>query len=356
MHDIFEPAEMARVTAPLERAWTLPPAAYTEPAVFAAEAARIFQREWQCVARADQVADPGDFRCVDLLDQPVVVVRGQDGRIRTFSRICLHRAMPVAEGSGNATRFVCPYHHWTYELDGRLRSAPMMEGAEGFAPSECRLPQLRTEVWQGFVFANLDPHCAPLAPRLAELDPLIGNYDFSALVTVDTLAFDSPWNWKILVENFMEAYHHVGIHRTTFEPTYPARDSFVEDNHGAPWALLHMPGRDPDDELLAGCVFPDLLFAATGGTVVWYELRPTAHDSMTLYIHALLRPEEAEELDAAGREMLKQTLSHVHTEDIAANRGPWQGLNAPLTAQGRLSPYEKAIWQFNQYWCARMWP
>lgn len=367
----MDAAELDRVCAPLDQAWTLPPRAYTDPAVFAAEKAHIFAGGWVCVARADQLANIGDYRCVDLLDQPIVVVRGRDSTIRALSRVCLHRAMPVAEGAGNANRFVCPYHHWTYELDGRLRSAPMMQGASGFEAARCRLPELRVEVWQGFVLVNTNPDALPLAEALAGLDGCLANYRIDELVVVDSQAFDSPWNWKLLVENFMEAYHHIGTHRHTLEPLYPARTSYVVDNGNAPWALLRMPGRPGDEdhgglppfpgltererrELIAGCVFPSLLFAASGTTVIWYQLEPRTHDRMMLQIHLLVRPEVAAALDEDARVVLRETVRAVHLEDIGANEGPWRGLQAPLTRQGRLSPYEKAIWQFNRWWAGRV--
>ena len=181
---MFTEQEWDRVRRPLSGAWTLPPAAYTAADVFAAEVRRIFYRDWICVARTTQVPAPGDYLCAALaglaaialdppsrqegqpvhevvptvraprVDQPIVVSRDHSGELHALSRICVHRAMPVAEGSGNASRFVCPYHNWTYELDGRLRSAPMMEGADGFDPARCRLPRLGLEVWQGFVFVN----------------------------------------------------------------------------------------------------------------------------------------------------------------------------------------------------------
>jgi phenylpropionate dioxygenase-like ring-hydroxylating dioxygenase large terminal subunit len=367
----IDAAALARVQQPLSRAWTLPPQAYTAPAVFAAEAERLFRRQWLCVARADELPEPGDYRCLDLVDQPIVLVRGRDGELRALSRICLHRAMPVAEGAGRVTRFVCPYHHWTYELDGALRSAPMMDGVEDFDARACRLPALRTEIWHGFVFVNGDPDAAPLAPALSGFDTLLRNYRLDDLVVVDTQQFDSPWNWKILVENFLEAYHHIATHRHTLEPVYPARRSFVEDNGGAPWALLRMPA-DPSahgdgglpvfadlteqqrHELIAGCVFPTFLLAATASTVVWYHLEPAAHDRMTLRIKLLLRPEVAAVLDDAARAAVRDAVRAVHLEDIPVNEGPWRGLQAPLTRQGRLSLFEKAIWQLNQWWAAHI--
>lgn len=356
---------LQRVRNPLEEAWTLPPVAYTSAQIFENERETLFSNGWLCVGRMEQFADVGDYRCIDLPAQPIVVVRGHDDEIRAFSRVCLHRAMPLAEGTGNATRFVCPYHNWTYELTGQLRSAPMMEGARGFDPKKCRLPMLAVEIWQGFVFVNVDPEAEPLATQLAELTTVIANYEFDQMVVVDTIEFDSPWNWKILVENFMEAYHHIGTHKTTFQPVYPARMSSIDDNNGKPWVLLRMPAKpehvtedsvfpklqaEEKDQLLAICVFPTLLFAASATGAAWYQLEPSAHDQMTLRIHAMTTPATAEALDEASRIELMATLRTIHEEDIEANRGPWLGLNGALTTQGRLSAYEKAIWQLNQLW------
>lgn len=366
---LLDETELNRVRAPLPQAWTLPPAAYTDADVFAAEKAGIFSKDWLCVAREEQLAEIGDYQCVDLFDQPIVVVRGRDSQLRALSRVCLHRAMPVAEGGGNTTRFVCPYHNWTYELDGQLRSAPMMDGVEDFETGKCRLPELKLETWQGFVFVNLDAEAEPLAPQLAGLAALIENYDFGEMAVVETIEFDSPWNWKILVENFMEAYHHIGTHKSTFEPTYPARQSLVEDNQGEPWVFLRMPGKSaaaPEDvllpkltaqqqtELVAICVFPTLLFAASANGGAWYQLEPTAHNRMRLRIHALMPGEIASGLDAAARQEIISMIRVVHEEDIEANEGPWRGLNAGLTSQGRLSLFEEGIWQLNQLWLDRL--
>ena len=369
--------EIARAREPLERSWTLPPAAYTDVDVYEAEKRTIFTRDWICVARVDQLPSPGDYACVDLLDQPIVVTHGLDGKLHAISRICLHRAMPVAEGRGNTTRFVCPYHNWTYELDGRLRGAPMMEGAEDFDAGKCRLPGLRLEEWNGFIFVNRDANAAELAPQLEGLARLIENYEFGHLVVVATTEFDSPWNWKILVENFMEAYHHIGTHKNTFQPLYPARDSVVVDNNGAPWTFLRMPGNSIAEEesaahqgpavfprlteaeqnqLLAMNVFPTLLFAVSATGAFWYQLEPSSHDAMRLRIHFLLPPGIASGFDDKRRAETIEAVRMIHTEDIEANEGPWRGLHAAMTSQGRLSTFEKAIWQLNQLWLDRVIP
>lgn len=346
---------LQRVRQPLERAATLPPAAYTRPEVFPAEVAAIFRREWQCVARVDQLAGTGDFLCADLAGLPIVLTRARDGALRALSRICLHRAMPLIAGSGNVPRLVCPYHNWTYDLDGSLRSAPMMEGIEGFDTRTCRLPSLAVEVWNGFVFVNPDPAAPPLAPRIEVLAGKLAGYRCGQRVRAGSATFDSPWNWKLLVENFIEAYHHTGTHRQTLEPLFPARAATVEDNAGAPWALLRMPGHAVDGNtaaspLLAAAVFPTLLLAASAEGVYWYQLEPAAHDRMRLTIHLLLLPEQRDAAGADGVRQLMEQVCHIHREDLEALEGVWEGLHSPLADQGRLSLHERAIWQFNRFW------
>jgi nitrite reductase/ring-hydroxylating ferredoxin subunit len=368
--------ERSRIRATLEAAWTLPPHAYTDPEVWEREVERIFHHDWVCVARADQLPEPGDQLAVDLVGQPIVLTRDEAGRIRALSNVCRHRAMPLVDGRASGRRLVCPYHLWSYELDGSLHTTPLMEGCVDFDRDDHRLPELAVELWEGFVFVSLAADPEPLGPALEPLRRRIAGYGMGDLVVADTIEFESPWNWKLLVENFMEAYHHLGPHRETFQPIYPAARSTVPDNEGGPWALLEMPGvprgdedgdgrhgmpflpglaREQRSDLLAACVFPTLLFALSPTLAVWYELVPRDHDDMLLRIHLLLPPAT---LAIPGmREaipLITDDVRGVHLEDIAVNEGPWRGLHAPLADQGRLSLLEKAIWQLNQLWLDRI--
>lgn len=345
---------IALAQRPLAEASTLPPAAYIDARTFELEKAAIFQRGWQCVGRVQQVREPGEYFCVDLQDQPIVVARDRQGELHALSRVCVHRGMPVASGAGQATRFVCPYHKWTYELDGRLRSAPMMDGAS-FQTTDCQLPRLSLEVWQGFIFVNLDPDAQPLVPQLSGLNKLVENYGFESMEVATTLHYDSPWNWKILVENFIEAYHHIGTHKDSLEPIYPARDSSVPDNTQQPWVYLDMPGITDGEghthHLFAAAVFPTFMFAASSrGGGAWYQMEVDAHDHFNLSIHGLVPQGASEQMDEADIAAVQATLQGVHEEDIGANLGVWQGLKAPLAQAGRLSTFEAAIWQLNQIW------
>ena len=366
---LLDPQQIDAARAPLQCASTLPTGAYTSPEVFELECLQVFESQWLCVARADQVAQPGDFLVVDVPHQPIVITRDAAGQLHALSNICLHRAMPLASGSGNTQRLTCPYHLWTYELNGALRSAPMMDGAENFDAQACHLPRVQIEQWHGFLFVNLDPAAPALAPQLTGLDALIRNYRFADLVIADTLHFDSPWNWKILVENFMEAYHHIGPHQASLQPAFPAREATVPDNDGQPWSFLNMPGvpataegpspfpdLNPEQRasLFAAAVFPIGLIAASNNSGVWYQLTVRDVDYFDLDIHLLLPPNAISSMTDADLAHARQLLEQVHGEDIGVNAGTWRGLNASLTRPGRLAPGEKAIWQLNQLWLERM--
>lgn len=362
--------EVANVSAPLERAWTLPPAAYTSQETGALEKERVLRRNWIPVGRVEQVSNAGDYLSLDLLDQPIMIVRGADGVIRVMSRVCLHRSAPLVDGSGNKKLFVCPYHAWSYRNDGQLNKAPLMDGAESFDEKDCRLPQLRTEIWNGFILINFDDQAKPFAPQVTKFGEYFRNYRFDEMKIIRTLEFDSHWNWKVLVENFMEAYHHIAIHSRTFEPVFHARDSKIVDL-GEPCSILHMPsakGQVPEGfplieglekwqqtDLIAAVAFPFFLFAVQGNALVWYQVLPEGQDKLLLKIHFCV-PESSLGLkdfeDLA--EQAAQMTSAIHHEDIEANDMVWNGLTSPLAKQGRLSPLEKSIWQLNQWWLGEM--
>lgn len=362
--------EIERVRKPLTDAYTLPPKAYLSEEVFAREETRIMRKSWIPLARVDQITEPGQYMSLDLFGQPVMVVHGTDGDFRVMSRVCLHRAAPIAEGDGKRKLFTCPYHAWSYDTTGQLIRAPLMAGAEGFSEKDCKLPQIRSEIWNGFILVNLDPDAEPFAPQVSDYSDYFSKFKLGDMVVTRTLEFDSPWNWKVLVENFMEAYHHIATHAQTFEPIFHARDSKIPDSTG-PWSILHMPsahdepalGLPPIEgledwqkrDLFASVLFPHFMLAFQGNGAAWYQVFPQAPDKMLLKIH-LLSPRTHLALDgfAEASEASAGMVSVIHQEDIDANDKVWEGLKAPLTKQGRLSPLEKSIWQMNQWWLDRM--
>ncbi len=206
-----------------EQGFSLPGVFYTDPAWHEVEREELFLQHWFCVGRQEEVGRPGDYFCFDQAGEPILVVHGRDGVIRALSNVCRHRGSTVAEGRGNTKKFMCPYHHWAYDTSGQLLNAPQMAAHEAFEVGQCRLPELKCELWLGFIFVNLNPRAVSIARHLAPLERVIRNYHLEQM-TLRYLA-DEVWevNWKCLLENFMEGYHLTPLHRETLHKVNPSR-------------------------------------------------------------------------------------------------------------------------------------
>ena len=188
---------------------TLPWSWYTDPAVLRLEQERIFRRFWQYVGHVGDVPEPGSFAATRVGDVPVLLVRDEERALRAFVNVCRHRGSIVCEGSGRRATLQCPYHAWTYGLDGRLLNAPRMEREGGMETDELGLVALGLETWGPFVFVNPDPDAAPLSEFLEDVPERIAG----AGIDLDTLPFhlhadrEYDANWKICIENYLECYH-----------------------------------------------------------------------------------------------------------------------------------------------------
>jgi phenylpropionate dioxygenase-like ring-hydroxylating dioxygenase large terminal subunit len=211
------------VGLPYDQARSMPGAFYTDPRVLALEREQLFMREWICVGRREEVAEPGDYMAVRICDEPVIVFHGRDGVIRALSNVCRHRGTVMASGRGNKQRIVCPYHHWSYDDAGRLLAAPRMAKRADFDPGSCRLPEFACTIWQGFVFVSLASDPPALAPRLAALEDMIRPYHLEQAVL--RYVADEVWqtNWKCMLENFMEGYHLSALHHQTLHKVNPTK-------------------------------------------------------------------------------------------------------------------------------------
>ncbi len=208
---------------PYSRATSLPGSFYTDPDWLQIERDELFASDWFCVGRVEEIARPGDYFTIDQVGEPILVVHGRDGKIRALANVCRHRGTAVASGSGNAKKFLCPYHHWAYDTRGQLLNAPQMDAHEQFDRADCRLPSLACETWRGFIFVSLQPEPDDLLNGLAPLDAVIGNYHLEDMVTRYAAEEVWPTNWKCLLENFMEGYHLTPLHRHTLHKVNPSR-------------------------------------------------------------------------------------------------------------------------------------
>jgi phenylpropionate dioxygenase-like ring-hydroxylating dioxygenase large terminal subunit len=390
---------------PLNRAVTLPAQAYTSEEFFAWETDHLLRAGWQCVAHVSQIPAPGDFLNLDLLGEPLIVVHGKDGVIRVLSRVCPHRSMDIMpEGfgydghstaqspdgkpdCGHTRLFLCPYHAWTFELDGGLKACPEMHQAENFCRDDFFLKPFASEIWQGFIFVNLDGSAPALAGSLGEMAADIAAYRLPEMKLVIAREWDCPFNWKVLVENFMESYHHLGIHHKTLQPMMPARDSWTEQERRA-YVRSHLPYKDSvreeyrafesrgdfstampplpglsDRQKSEWGLFlapPTFLLATAPDRVIWYRLQPLGPDRLKLMTTTLVAPEVlARENFEVLRQGVAKQLVDFHLEDMQVCTAVQRGFYASGWQPGRLSHLEMPVWLFHRYLAARIrgkWP
>lgn len=273
--------------------YTLAPEFYTDPAWLNEETEHLLKREWHCLGRVEEVSNPGDFFTLDLLGEPLLVVCGKDKNIRVLANVCRHRNMPVAEGHGRTKSFVCPYHAWSYQLDGSLLRAPFMEDLDA---SQCALPELSSEIWQGFIFVNLSTQPEPLASRLSGLDHLLANYHSEEMHHVFVEEDLWPANWKCLLENFMEGYHLSRVHPQTLGGRTPTKlcEKFPS-GVGYTGYRAHYPSTAPgrglshpdltESEINCStlfCVYPGMVASQAGDILVYMALQPMGVDEVRI--------------------------------------------------------------------------
>lgn len=194
---------------------TLPSHYYTEPAIYEEEKQRIFYRHWQCIGHVCMARKSGDYFTHKVADQELVIVRGDDNQLRVFHNVCQHRAHPIVEGKGNVRMFVCPYHSWSYKLNGALRRAPNSQSAPEFALSQIRLNAVQLRILCGLIFVKLQGHGNDFGNLLGNMEEEVRRIkpDIEHLRLAVEYSIVHRCNWKVSVENFSECYHCPSVHR-----------------------------------------------------------------------------------------------------------------------------------------------
>ena len=205
----IQTASIPPLEHPLEEGWTLPASWYSDATVAKRERELIFARSWQYAGPAEQVATAGSYAATQVGHIPIVVTRSRDGVLRAFVNVCRHRAYVIARDHGCRETLQCPYHAWTYELDGSLKRVPRSEREEGFDPANFSLLPASVETWGPFLFVNPDPDAAPLAETLGDLPAIVASsgVDFSNLRFHSHGEWPIEANWKVALENYLECYH-----------------------------------------------------------------------------------------------------------------------------------------------------
>lgn len=370
MKDVLEELR-ENVSVPFTEARAMPPSVYTSETFLAHELRGIFSQDWFCVGRASSLAKPGDYVTLELADQPILVLRDPGGRLRAMSNVCLHRMSTLLEGRGTARAIVCPYHAWTYNLDGSLRGAPAMGLNERFCKADYRLPQIRCEEWLGWVFVTLNAEAPPVATQLSRLEELVGDYDMASYTETffETHVWDT--NWKVLAENFMESYHLPVCHAGTIGGLSKL-DEMVCPPGEAPFNYhtilkddtLKIAMAHPNNTRLTGdrrrmtyliAIYPSLMITLTPGYFWYLSLHPQGVGKVRIGFGGGMSADYVEDADAQAHfAQLKALLDDVNVEDRGCTEKVYRGLCSKAARPGHLSHLERPNYDFAQYINARV--
>lgn len=328
--DAFDP------TRELERASTPPASWYRDAGVAALEAEAVFGTTWQLVARAEQLSSPGDYVTAEIAGEPVVVVRNID-RLRAFYNVCRHHAAQVAtEPCGNLRALHCPYHGWTYNLDGTLRNAPQFEGAQDMSGPEFNLQGVRVGTWQGWVFVCLDPDANDLAAELADV-PL--GFEPAALAHHRRVSYELECNWKVFVDNYLDGGYHVPyLHR---ELNGALDTSAYRIDVGRRHCLQSCPTSSETSStgvVRSGMawylwLYPNLMINAYDGVMDVNVVLPTGPEQCIVHFDYHFADQ-----DDVYREQSIAVADRVQQEDVAICESVQRGLRSRSYDTGRLSP------------------
>ena len=361
-------ADLRRNTSvPFEQARAMPTSVYTSEEFVEAELKHVFSKDWYCVGRADALSKTGDYVTAELAGQPIVVLRDADHQLRAMSNVCLHRMSTLLQGRGNAKTIVCPYHAWTYNLDGKLRGAPAMSQNDAFCKDHYRLPQVRCEEWLGWVFVCLDPEAETVSVQLAEVADMIAAYDMTNYS--ESFYEEHVWdtNWKVLAENFMESYHLPVCHAGTIgglskledmvcPPGRPAfnyhtilKDESLRIAMAHPTKNNRLKGEERRTTYLLA-LYPSLMITLTPGYFWYISLHPKGPGQVHIRFGGGMSNDFAEDTDIFENfTQLKTLLDEVNVEDRGCTEKVFNGLCSDAATPGHLSHLERPNYDFAQY-------
>jgi len=368
-------------TADFANGRTLPPPIYHDQGILDLEIDHLFRKEWICLGRQAEIPATGDFLCRDIVDSPVFVVRQRDQSIKAFANVCAHRSARLLESDGHVKRISCPYHSWTYEIDGQLIGAPFMKETPGFNVRSHRLKELPCTTWEGFIYVSLDPNAAPVDERLSALSEQVRDFRMADYVPV--FSREDTWNtnWKCLVENYMDAYHVHRVHRDSFgkygtseaqTTLVDGEDAFtyhyVQEEDGPKAVQAHaantwLKGANRNRIYLIN-IFPGHTMQLQPDMLWYLSVLPDGVDKVSIRWAVSIPAEilaEAKNTTAHVDEIMS-LLHQVNSEDRPIIENVFRTTRSPNAMQGPLCYLERNVWQFGRYLarklCSqeRLWP
>jgi choline monooxygenase len=345
----------------IERAETLPARCYTDLAYLDLEQRRIFDRAWQLAGRLDRVAEAGAYFTVDAGDEPILIVRGDDGELRGFHNVCRHRAGPVAQGSGRCRNFQCGYHGWTYAADGRLIGVPDFEGVEAFDRERMGLLPVRIATWEQFIFVRIDGAAGGpgLRDMLEDIPELTSHCRIREMKFAARRDYVIDCNWKVYVDNYVEGYHVPIIHpslmreldyqryRTVTRRYYSLQDAPIKTGDDPSRRYSRTAGQT---EALYFWVFPNLMLNIYPDNLSTNLIVPLGHDKTLTIFEWYFHDVESDE----AKSRIERTIElsdEIQQEDIRICEEVQMRLKSIAYDRGRYSvKRENGVHHFHSLW------
>lgn len=296
---------------------TLPQRYFTSAELFDEEQAKIFARSWVLVGHESQVAAAGEYFLAKVTGESLIVTRDGAGKLHAFDNVCRHRGSRLCEDANGRQRAIrCPYHAWTYALDGRLTGAPHMQEVAGFDVADYSLGEARIESWEGFLFINLDERAAPLPEVFAPLRDKFSHWNLPALRSFRRISYDVAANWKLIFQNYSECYHCPGVHPMLAQvsPSDSAENDLTEGpflggfmglTQGASLTMSGGACARPVGDVAAGdharvfyySIFPNMLLSLHPDYVMVHQIWPQSPERSRVLCDWYFHPDAAADPD-----------------------------------------------------------
>ena len=335
---------------PIATAETIPSAWYTGQNFFEFDTKAVFTKTWQHVGYCGQILKQGDYFVTEVADNPLIVVRDKEKRIRAFYNVCLHRGGPVATKDGNTKVFQCRYHGWTYDLDGKLRGTPEFEGVDEFEKRNYCLAPIRVEEWGGMLFICLDDSVKPFETFIPGIGERILPNKLESKIFHKRVDYTIKCNWKVYVDNYLEGYHLNMVH-PGLAKILDYRNYVTETNDH--YSLQQSPFKDengiygsPDDMAYYYFVFPNFMMNILPGRLQTNLVIPVAHNETHVRFDYYYDEMDTDEANKFIEDDLRIS-DEIQAEDIDICEHVQKGLRSDAYDKGRFSvKREECVYHF----------
>lgn len=371
--------EYARVMSKDENESEMPPREiYYDEEYTRLEFKKVLAASWLPIAHRSQLPNNGDMLPFNIYSEKFLLVNDND-EIKCLSRVCTHRGADLLASKcmENRKSITCPYHSWVFNLSGGLKYAPQSEGVRNFSHTENGLINFKTELWNGFVFVNIDGNAEPLSSAYNNLSDLISPWHADEMEVVYSRTWNGEFNWKVMVENWAEFYHHIGAHSNTLEYAFPSKDttidifnkSFVRTK--APYGeeykrnteeksdifpfekIENLPLENDNCQQWVYVAYPAFLIATFPDSIYWIRVLPknVSECEVTTLIMISNKNKSHSDYD----ERLKKAINlfeSFHNEDMEINASVYSSIRNKITTasdKSRLFPTERQIFRFHSF-------